>query len=442
MRCGPWRRSRAGSAPSIDGDRGSRSATCPETESGLEDGPRALAELAAGLGLEHGLVVPVVAGDEVLGSLELIDQDELDDVAAAAARLAAAQVALAIRAYGGSAQPQRERAATRCCARPGEGLAAGADAEHAEGRVLRLGLELTGAEGAVLWRLEGDGRAERGAAVGRTEGLVEPPAVGVEEAGGRATITNTLGEPAFGLLQLVFPPGFVPAPGLVELLGQFAIRAAQPLRAADDTRVVASELEQTRAVLTVVAQANRELSLAHALDTAVDRVAELVGATRLAVYLLEDSRLAAAAERGLAGPARAAWPSELLELATRAVPGTRVRRRRGRLRRRAAWLALRTRSPKPGSRRPSRSARRGRRHDRPARRVPGARPPAHHERVGAARSARGAARRRGAERAAARAGDAARGRARAALAAERASARQLGAQYEISKAFAESLRST
>ncbi len=33
----------------------------PEAESGLEDGPRALAELAAGLGLEHGLVVPVVA---------------------------------------------------------------------------------------------------------------------------------------------------------------------------------------------------------------------------------------------------------------------------------------------------------------------------------------------------------------------------------------------
>jgi serine phosphatase RsbU (regulator of sigma subunit) len=287
----------------------------PETESGLAGGPRALAGLAAELGLEHGLVVPVVAGNEVLGSLELLDEDEFDDAAAAAARLAAAQVALAIRAYGGTAEPQGAARRDEVLRAAGEALAAGADAEHAQGRVLRLGLELTGAEGAVLWRLDGDGEAERGAAVGRTDDLVEPPEVGVGEAGGRATVTNTLGEPAFGLLQLVFPPAFVPAPGLVELLGQFAIRAAQPLRAADDAHILASELEQTRAVLAVVAQANRELSLTHALDTAVDRVAELVGATRLAVYLLEDSRLVAAAERGLAGP-HVRVAEELLALAT------------------------------------------------------------------------------------------------------------------------------
>ena len=286
----------------------------PGEESGPEDAPRALVELAEELGLEGVFVLPVVVGDELLGSLELLHDVALDEGAVAAARLAAAQVALAIRA---SAETTRERVDGRreVLEAAGDALAAGADAGHAESRVLRLGLELTGAEGAVLWRLRADGELERGPAVGRTEDVRDTPARGVAELGGRASVTNSLGEPAFGLLQLVFPPGLVPSSELVDLLAQFSIRAAQPLRSAHRVRVVAAELEQTRALLAVVAQATRELSLAHTLDTAVEHVSELVGVTRLAVYLLEDGRLAAATEHGLAGP-HVRVAEELLALAT------------------------------------------------------------------------------------------------------------------------------
>ena len=286
----------------------------PRDESGLEDAPRALAELANELGIEAAFVLPVIVGDEVLGSLELLHGVAFDDGAVAAARFAVAQIALAIRAYAGSTKQQLD-GRDEVLRAAGEALAAGADAGHAESRVLRLGLELTGAEGAVLWWLKGDGEAERGPAVGRADDLLVLPQTGVAETEGRVSVTNSLGEPAFGLFQLVFPPGVTPGSHLVGLLGEFAVRAAQPLRAAERARVLGSELEQTRALLAVVAQANRELSLSHTLHTAVDRVSELVGATRLAVYLLEDGKLAAAAERGLAGP-HVRVAEELLTLAT------------------------------------------------------------------------------------------------------------------------------
>jgi serine phosphatase RsbU (regulator of sigma subunit) len=74
------------------------------------------------------------------------------------------------------------------------------------------------------------------------------------------------------------------------------------LRASVHSRTVALELERTRALLAVVAQAFSQLSLSHLLETAVARVAELLGVDRLAVYLREGSRLFAAAGLGLAGP--------------------------------------------------------------------------------------------------------------------------------------------
>src|SRR5919206_271108 len=63
--------------------------------------------------------------------------------------------------------------------------------------------------------------------------------------------------------------------------------AAHALRAGERARTLAEELERTRALLAVVGQAIAQLSLAHTLETAVERVAELLGAERLAVYLLE-----------------------------------------------------------------------------------------------------------------------------------------------------------
>ena len=82
------------------------------------------------------------------------------------------------------------------------------------------------------------------------------------------------------------------------------MRAAQALRAGDVARDDARELERSRALLAVVGQAIAQLSLAHTLETAIERIAELLGAERLAVYLLEpdEGRLLEAAGRGLAGP--------------------------------------------------------------------------------------------------------------------------------------------
>jgi serine phosphatase RsbU (regulator of sigma subunit) len=68
-------------------------------------------------------------------------------------------------------------------------------------------------------------------------------------------------------------------------------------------------------LLAVVGQATAELSLQHTLDTAVDLVAEVLGASAVALYLRGDEdRLSAAAERGLAGP-HARVAERLLELA-------------------------------------------------------------------------------------------------------------------------------
>jgi len=214
----------------------------PRDESGLEDAPRALVDLAGELGVDGGFVLPIEVHGDVLGSLELLHDVAFDDAALAGARLAAAQVALALRANVDTARARLDSRGDVLRA-AGEALAAGADAGHAENRVLRLGLELTGAEGAVLWRLNGGGESERGTAVGRTDDLVEAPTHGLAEAGGRVSVTSSLGEPAYGLLQLVFPPGVQPSPELVDLVAQFAFRAAQPLRSADRTRVLAAELD-------------------------------------------------------------------------------------------------------------------------------------------------------------------------------------------------------
>src|SRR5207248_990702 len=62
--------------------------------------------------------------------------------------------------------------------------------------------------------------------------------------------------------------------------------------------------ERTRALLEVIVQATAELSVSHTLETAVERVAELLGVERVAVYIRSsgEGELEEAASRGLAGP--------------------------------------------------------------------------------------------------------------------------------------------
>ena len=97
-------------------------------------------------------------------------------------------------------------------------------------------------------------------------------------------------------------------------LRTFGVRAAYALRASARTRSLALELERTRALLAVVGQATAQFSLAHTLETAVERVSELLAVDSVAVYLRADvDRLVPAAARSLTGP-HARVAERMLEL--------------------------------------------------------------------------------------------------------------------------------
>ena len=94
----------------------------------------------------------------------------------------------------------------------------------------------------------------------------------------------------------------------------FAARAALALRRSRRVGLISTALRRSQTVIGVVSQAIAQLSLAHTLDTAVERIAELTASGHVAVYLREGRRLTAAASRGLEGP-HADLAERLLELA-------------------------------------------------------------------------------------------------------------------------------
>src|SRR5256714_251515 len=115
--------------------------------------------------------------------------------------------------------------------------------------------------------------------------------------------TLALGEPPIGFLQLLFDSGAEPGADQLGRLTIFGVRAAHVLRSGVRARELELELEQSRALLTVVGQATAELSLTHTLETAVARIAELLDVERVAVYLrATGDRLTPAAGYGLTGP--------------------------------------------------------------------------------------------------------------------------------------------
>jgi serine phosphatase RsbU (regulator of sigma subunit) len=289
----------------------------------LEHAPPELARVAAHAGATALMQLPLEANGAPLGALELLRASgPFTEREHAYAALAAAQAALALRALGSEANGASSGADGLELA--GYALALPAADENASDRLLRLAAEATGAGAAALWR-DREGLIELVAVYG-VEG---PPGDAADAAasalrGGApaslsvtadaAVATLRLGEPALGILQLTFPPAAGPDDEALARLTTFAVRAAQALRVGERSRALASELERTRALLTVLGQAIAQLSLAHTLDTAIERIAELFDASRVAVYLRdEDLRLAPAAARGLAGP-HAAVAERLLEL--------------------------------------------------------------------------------------------------------------------------------
>jgi serine phosphatase RsbU (regulator of sigma subunit) len=292
--------------------------------------PRPLRRVAEQLGAMAVLQLPVRAGQVVVGSLELMRRrGAFDERERALARTAAEQVALARRAYGdgGGTNP----VAPDLLELAGDALAAGSDETRAADQVAVLAAEATGAKACLVWRYEPDGpvlaalagpagtAAPTAAleAVLRAQASAEPIALEEPAANGSTLATLQLGQPPLGALQLAFGAEREPDVPMLARLGTFAVRAAHALRASERRRTLAVELERTRALLTIIGQAIAQLSLAHTLETAVERVCELLGSERVAVYLVEgadEKRLEPAASRGLAGP-HVRVGERLLELA-------------------------------------------------------------------------------------------------------------------------------
>jgi serine phosphatase RsbU (regulator of sigma subunit) len=286
--------------------------------------------------------VPVRA-DGAEASLELYRATAFGEEERLAAGLVAAQAALVLRAFSGAPRG----AAAAVLAEPalelaGEALAAALDDAHTGTEVVRVAAGVVGAPVGILWERTEEGRLAVAGSYGLDAAADVQPARAIAEetvaeagpvrvvpagalpGGCGVSTTLPLGQPPVGLLQLLFPQEAAPDDEQLARLTTFGIRAAQALRASAEARTLASELERTRALLAVVGQATARLSLAHTLETVVDRVAGLFGVEQVAVYLRTPAGpLEAAAGRGLAGP-HLLVAERLLELALGSARGRDV----------------------------------------------------------------------------------------------------------------------
>jgi len=291
--------------------------------------PPTLRRAAARAGATAVLVVPVEADGEIVASLELLRSGLPFSLRERAlARVAAAHLAAAVRAEraagsGPDGKPELTQAALELL---GEVLAAGADETETAEQVARVAAEATDAAGAALWRVDGRGRGTLLAVHGfggrppdlsvMPEGVVRALAEDrrePQEVGAWRVLTLPLGEPLTAALQLFFADD-VPEADELELLSPFASRAALALRRTHRIGLVALALRRSQTLVAVVSQAIAQLSLAHTLETAVERVAELTSSGHVAVYLRESGRLSAAASRGVSG-SHTDLAERLLELA-------------------------------------------------------------------------------------------------------------------------------
>jgi serine phosphatase RsbU (regulator of sigma subunit) len=276
------------------------------------------------LSLAAAVAVPIGAADETVGRLELYRASEpFAPADEALARLAAEYAAVALLAAGPNGAASQADAATELLRLGGDALASGVDEERTANQIAQLAGEATHAARAAVWRV-----GERGdlGIIGAYGPVGEPDSAAAQAAMserrplsvGLRSWTVQLGQPALGVLELEFEQPPLPSDRLLDGLTTFAARAAHALRTSARAREQTVELERSRALVAVVGQAIAQLSLAHTLETAVARLAELVGSERLAVYLIEgegeDERLVEAAGSGLAGP-HVRIAERLLELA-------------------------------------------------------------------------------------------------------------------------------
>ena len=284
----------------------------------LARAPAAVRRIGEHIGATRLFLVPARA-DGYAVSLELFRSGEpFGAEQRLGAELCAAQAALLLRAFAvdgdvsSLARPALELA--------GEALAVAVQEEDAAAEVVRLAAGVAGASAAVLWESREEGLVsaaswgvDTAADLGHARevaarALAEPGPVSAHAAGlpqdCAVSTTLPLGRPPLGVLQLFHPAGEEPEAEQLTRLATFGVRAAHALRTGERARQIALELERTRALLEVIVQATAELSVSHTLETAVERVAELLDVGRVAVYLrgTGEGELEEAASRGLAGP--------------------------------------------------------------------------------------------------------------------------------------------
>ena len=278
----------------------------------LDDLSRAPAATRRAAELAGASEVFLVLAGEAGVSLELLRAgDPFTSEERFAAELCAAHALLVLRAFG-SGNPA-ELLARPALELAGEALAAALHEGDQAGEIVRLAAAVTGSAEAILWEHRG---AELVAIAAHGVPLPAPvdAAEGLPDAGAGST-TLPLGRPPTGILELRHTAGSEPSAEQIARLGAFSVRAAAALRAGEQSRQLALELARTRALLEVIVQATAELSVAHTLATAVERVSEILGVDRVTVHLRSaDGTLEEAAGRGT--PTPHAPPAErLLDLA-------------------------------------------------------------------------------------------------------------------------------
>jgi len=243
--------------------------------------------------------------------------DRFDEPERLVAQIAGTHVTLVLRAFSREGTTAAAELMHPALELAGEALAAALDSTHTAAEVARVSAALVGAPVGVLWNADATLAGSHGldpemdvrplgelvdAALADSGPVRAIKAAGLPGGCG-ISVSLPLGHPPVGVLQLLFGPEDEPTPEQLARLTTFGVRAAHALRTSSHAQSLALELERTRALLAVVGQATAELSLAHTLDTAVDRVAELLGVTSVAIYLFTPDRvLTVAAERGLVGP--------------------------------------------------------------------------------------------------------------------------------------------
>jgi len=206
-----------------------------------------------------------------------------------------------------------------------DALVAALDTDGLPRRLAALVAVATGAEQVLLWLGDDPGVVQFGTAAAlpasdldaareRADRARRQGAPQSERLDGMLTLTIPLGRRSLDVLEARFGAAEHTAGGELDSLQMLAARVAGVLEDAALRGDLVLELRRTQALLSFSGQAMSELAVEPTLNAAVERISDLLGIERVAVYLSGEGRLHSAAARGLRG-AHERIADRLLELA-------------------------------------------------------------------------------------------------------------------------------